>query len=98
MHIAEPDNKNAVSIAQNANKEAKSKNKNVIIIDTAGRLAVDEVMMTEVADIKNAVKPQEIAFCGGFDDGSGDAVNTAKAFTMTGWIYGVVLTKTQTET
>ena len=53
----EEENKDAVSIAQNAIKEAKSKNKNVVIIDTAGRLAIDEAMMTEVANIKNAVNP-----------------------------------------
>src|SRR6188472_3034677 len=52
---SEPENKDAVAIVQNAIKEAKSKNKNVIIIDTAGRLAIDEVMMTEVANIKAAV-------------------------------------------
>jgi signal recognition particle subunit SRP54 len=51
-----------VSIATNALKEARSRNKNVLIIDTAGRLAIDETMMTEVADIKSAVKPQEILF------------------------------------
>src|SRR6201991_2166620 len=58
----EPENKNAVQIASNAIKEARSKNKNVVIIDTAGRLAIDEIMMTEVANIRNAVKPQEILF------------------------------------
>ena len=57
---SELENKDAVAIAQNAIKEAKSKNKNVVIIDTAGRLAIDEVMMTEVANINNAVNPQEI--------------------------------------
>ena len=78
VHIEE-ENKDAVSIAQNAIKEARSKNKNVVIIDTAGRLAIDEVMMTEVANIKNAVKPQEILFV--VDSMTGqDAVNTAKAF------------------
>src|SRR5436189_5538716 len=56
----ELENKDAVVIAQNAVKEAKSKNKNVVIIDTAGRLAIDEIMMTEVANIRSAVKPQEI--------------------------------------
>ncbi len=77
VHIEE-ENKDAVSIAQNAIKEARSKNKNVVIIDTAGRLAIDEVMMTEVANIKNAVKPQEILFV--VDSMTGqDAVNTAKA-------------------
>ena len=75
----EPENKDAVAIAQNAIKEAKSKNKNVVIIDTAGRLAIDEVMMTEVANIKNAVNPKEILFV--VDSMTGqDAVNTAAAF------------------
>lgn len=94
---SEPENKNAVSIAQNAIKEAKSKNKNVIIIDTAGRLAVDEAMMTEVADIKNAVKPQEILFV--VDSMTGqDAVNTAKAFNERLDFSGVVLTKLDGDT
>src|SRR5690606_24387564 len=61
VHI-EPENKDAVSIAKAAVAGAKSQNKNVVIIDTAGRLAIDEQMMTEVADIKNAVNPQEILF------------------------------------
>ena len=55
VHL-ELENKDAVAIAQNAVKEARSKNKNVVIIDTAGRLAIDEAMMTEVSNIKNAVK------------------------------------------
>src|SRR5579871_2041627 len=59
---SEPENKDAVSIAQNAIKEARSKNKNVVIIDTAGRLAIDEAMMQEVAGIKSAVQPTEILF------------------------------------
>src|SRR5215213_6948344 len=59
VHI-ELENKNPVEIAQNAIQESRSKNKNVVIIDTAGRLAIDEAMMTEVANIKNAVHPQEI--------------------------------------
>ena len=59
---SERENTDAVSIVQNAVKEAKSNNKNVIIIDTAGRLAIDEVMMKEVADIKAAVNPLEILF------------------------------------
>src|SRR3954462_1916209 len=57
---SEPENKDAVQIATNAIKEARSKNKNVVIIDTAGRLAIDEVMMAEVANIKSAVNPNEI--------------------------------------
>ncbi len=96
VHI-ELENKNAVDIARNAVKEAKSKNKNVIIIDTAGRLAVDEVMMTEVANIKNAVNPQEILFV--VDSMTGqDAVNTAKAFNERLDFTGVVLTKLDGDT
>ncbi|HEU4575782.1 MAG TPA: signal recognition particle protein [Chitinophagaceae bacterium] len=96
VHI-EPENKNAVAIAQNAVKEARSKNKNVVIIDTAGRLAVDEAMMTEVADIKKAVSPQEILFV--VDSMTGqDAVNTAKAFNDRLDFTGVVLTKLDGDT
>jgi signal recognition particle subunit SRP54 len=94
---SERENKDAVSIAQNAIKEAKSKNKNVIIIDTAGRLAVDEVMMTEVANIKAAVNPQEILFV--VDSMTGqDAVNTAAAFNERLDFSGVVLTKLDGDT
>ena len=91
------ENKDVVSIAQNAIKEARSKNKNVIIIDTAGRLAVDEVMMTEVANIKAAVNPQEILFV--VDSMTGqDAVNTAAAFNERLDFSGVVLTKLDGDT
>ncbi len=94
---SERENKDAVSIVQNAIKEARSKNKNVIIIDTAGRLAVDEVMMTEVADIKAAVNPQEILFV--VDSMTGqDAVNTAAAFNERLDFSGVVLTKLDGDT
>ncbi len=94
---SERENKDAVSIAQNAVKEARSKNKNVIIIDTAGRLAVDEVMMTEVANIRLAVNPQEILFV--VDSMTGqDAVNTAKAFNDRLDFSGVVLTKLDGDT
>jgi signal recognition particle subunit SRP54 len=93
----EPENKDVVSIAQNAIKEAKSKNKNVIIIDTAGRLAIDEAMMTEVANIKAAVNPQEILFV--VDSMTGqDAVNTAAAFNERLDFSGVVLTKLDGDT
>ena len=96
VHI-ELENKDAVDIAKNAVKEARSKNKNVLIIDTAGRLAVDEVMMTEVANIKNAVNPQEILFV--VDSMTGqDAVNTAKAFNDRLDFTGVVLTKLDGDT
>ncbi len=94
---SERENKDAVSIAQNAIKEARSKNKNVIIIDTAGRLAVDEVMMTEVANIKAAINPQEILFV--VDSMTGqDAVNTAAAFNERLDFSGVVLTKLDGDT
>jgi signal recognition particle subunit SRP54 len=93
----EEENKDAAAIAQNAIKEARSKNKNVVIIDTAGRLAIDEAMMTEVANIKNAVKPQEILFV--VDSMTGqDAVNTAKAFNDRLDFSGVVLTKLDGDT
>lgn len=94
---SEPGNNDAVAIAQNAIKEARSKNKNVIIIDTAGRLAVDEAMMTEVANIKAAVNPTEILFV--VDSMTGqDAVNTAKAFNDRLDFSGVVLTKLDGDT
>ncbi len=94
---SERENKNAVEIALNAIKEAKTKNKNVIIIDTAGRLAVDEAMMKEVADIKAAVNPTEILFV--VDSMTGqDAVNTAKAFNDRLDFSGVVLTKLDGDT
>lgn len=96
VHI-ELENRDAVSIAINAVKEARSKNKNVVIIDTAGRLAVDEVMMNEVANVKNAVHPQEILFV--VDSMTGqDAVNTAKAFNERLDFTGVVLTKLDGDT
>ncbi len=94
---SEPGNKDAVSIARNAIKEARSHNKNVVIIDTAGRLAVDEAMMTEVAQIKAAVSPNEILFV--VDSMTGqDAVNTAKAFNERLDFSGVVLTKLDGDT
>jgi signal recognition particle subunit SRP54 len=94
---SEPENKNVVEIAQNALKEAKAKNKNVVIIDTAGRLAIDEVMMTEVANIRNALNPKEILFV--VDSMTGqDAVNTAAAFNQRLNYTGVVLTKLDGDT
>ena len=96
VHI-ELENKNPVEIAQNAIRESRTKNKNVLIIDTAGRLAIDEAMMTEVANIKNAVSPQEILFV--VDSMTGqDAVNTAKAFNDRLDFTGVVLTKLDGDT
>ena len=94
---SERENKDAVSIVQNAIKEAKTKNKNVIIVDTAGRLAVDEIMMNEVANIKAAIKPQEILFV--VDSMTGqDAVNTAATFNERLDFTGVVLTKLDGDT
>ncbi len=94
---SEPENKDAIAIVQNAIKEAKSKNKNAVIIDTAGRLAIDEVMMTEVSNIKNAVSPKEILFV--VDSMTGqDAVNTAAAFNQRLDYSGVVLTKLDGDT
>lgn len=94
---SEPENKNAVQIAENALREAKQQGNNVIIIDTAGRLAVDEAMMTEVANIRKAVQPQEILFV--VDSMTGqDAVNTAKAFNDRLDFSGVVLTKLDGDT
>lgn len=94
---SERETKNAVQIAENAIKEAKAKNKNVVIIDTAGRLAIDEAMMTEVANIKSAVNPNEILFV--VDSMTGqDAVNTAKAFNDRLDFSGVVLTKLDGDT
>ena len=93
----EPETKDAVLIVENAIKEAKSKNKNVVIIDTAGRLAVDEIMMAEVANIKAAANPTEILFV--VDSMTGqDAVNTAKAFNDRLDFTGVVLTKLDGDT
>ncbi len=94
---SERENKDVVAIVQNAIKEAKAKNKNVVIIDTAGRLAIDEVLMKEVADIKAAVNPNEILFV--VDSMTGqDAVNTAKSFNDRLNFTGVVLTKLDGDT
>lgn len=95
--FSERENKNAVSIAQNALTYARQHNHNIIIIDTAGRLAIDEAMMQEVADVKAAVQPQEILFV--VDSMTGqDAVNTAKAFNDRLDFTGVVLTKLDGDT
>jgi signal recognition particle subunit SRP54 len=94
---SEPDNNNPVLIAQNAIKMAKANNKNIVIVDTAGRLAIDEMMMAEVANIKTALNPQEILFV--VDSMTGqDAVNTAKAFNDRLDFTGVVLTKLDGDT
>jgi len=94
---AEIDNKNPVEIAQNALKHAKATGKNVVIIDTAGRLAVDELMMTEIANIHKAIKPQETLFVVDAMTGQ-DAVNTAKAFNDKLNFDGVILTKLDGDT
>ncbi|MBL7772049.1 MAG: signal recognition particle protein [Chitinophagaceae bacterium] len=96
VHI-ETENKNAVDIAKNALAFAKENGHNVVIIDTAGRLAIDEEMMTEVANVKAAVNPHEILFV--VDSMTGqDAVNTAKAFNERLDFTGVVLTKLDGDT
>lgn len=90
--FAEPENKDAVSIARNGLAAAKAKGKSIVIVDTAGRLAVDEVMMAEVENIKKAITPSEILFV--VDSMTGqDAVNTAKTFNERLNFDGVVLTK-----
>lgn len=95
--FSEPENKDAVAIAQNAVEHAKQNGNNVIIIDTAGRLAIDEAMMTEVGNIKSAVQPQEVLFV--VDSMTGqDAVNTAQAFNEKLDFSGVVLTKLDGDT
>ncbi len=94
---SEADNKVALEIAEHAVREARSTNKNVVIIDTAGRLALDEAMMQEVAQIKKALSPQEILFV--VDSMTGqDAVNTAKSFDDRLDFTGVVLTKLDGDT
>lgn len=94
---SDKENKKPVDIAQKAIAHAKSKGYNVVIIDTAGRLAVDEQMMNEIAEVKNAVNPQETLFV--VDSMTGqDAVNTAKAFNDKINFDGVVLTKLDGDT
>ena len=93
----EEENKDPVVIAKNSLKFAKEHNKNLIIIDTAGRLAIDDVLMNEIGNIKNATKPSEILFV--VDSMTGqDAVNTAKAFNDVLNFDGVVLTKLDGDT
>jgi signal recognition particle subunit SRP54 len=94
---AEPENKNPKEIAENALKQAKATNKNVVIVDTAGRLAIDEAMMQEVAGLKSALQPKEILFVVDAMTGQ-DAVNTAKAFNDRLDFTGVVLTKLDGDT
>ncbi|MEQ8629656.1 signal recognition particle protein [Ekhidna sp.] len=94
---AEPENKDAVKIAKNAIKYAKENGKKSLIIDTAGRLAVDEQMMNEISNLKEAVKPAETLFV--VDSMTGqDAVNTAATFNERLDFDGVVLTKLDGDT
>ena len=94
---SEPENKNPVEIAQNAIKHAKANGFNVVIVDTAGRLAIDEQMMTEIANVHKAIEPHETLFV--VDSMTGqDAVNTAKAFNDRLNFDGVVLTKLDGDT
>ena len=94
---SEPDSKDPVAIAQNAIREAKAKAYDTVIVDTAGRLAVDEQMMQEIASIKEAIQPGEILFV--VDSMTGqDAVNTAKEFNERLDFTGVVLTKLDGDT
>lgn len=93
----EEENKNPVEIAQNAIKQAKQNGQNIVIVDTAGRLSVDEEMMTEIANVKKAINPGEILFV--VDSMTGqDAVNTAAAFNERLDFDGVVLTKLDGDT
>ena len=94
---ADPENKDAVSIAKKAIQHAKDNGNTVVIIDTAGRLAIDEAMMNEIAAVKKAVEPDEILFVVDAMTGQ-DAVNTAKAFNDILDFNGVVLTKLDGDT
>ncbi|MHA7130026.1 signal recognition particle protein [Algoriphagus namhaensis] len=94
---AEPENKNALEIANNAIAYAKKSGKKTVIVDTAGRLAVDEQMMNEIEELKTALKPSETLFV--VDSMTGqDAVNTAKTFDERLDFDGVVLTKLDGDT
>ncbi|MDD2284692.1 MAG: signal recognition particle protein [Paludibacter sp.] len=94
---SEPESKNPVAIAEAAIKYAKQHYHDVVIVDTAGRLAIDEMMMTEIAAIKKALKPQEILFVVDAMTGQ-DAVNTAKEFNDKLDFDGVILTKLDGDT
>ena len=94
---AEEENKNPVKIAQNAIQYARQHGKDLVIIDTAGRLAIDEQMMQEIESIKKAVNPQEILFVVDAMTGQ-DAVNTASEFNQRLDFNGVVLTKLDGDT
>jgi len=94
---AEPENKDAVKIAKAAIEHAKKNNHRVVIVDTAGRLAVDEEMMNEISRLKTALNPSETLFVVDAMTGQ-DAVNTAKAFNERLNFDGVVLTKLDGDT
>lgn len=94
---SEEENKNPVEIAKNAIKQAKQNGNDVVIIDTAGRLAIDEQMMNEIASIKSAINPDEVLFVVDAMTGQ-DAVNTAKEFNDRLDFQGVVLTKLDGDT
>ncbi len=94
---AEPENKDAVQIARNAVKYAKDNGKRTLIIDTAGRLAIDEQMMNEIAELKKAINPAETLFVVDAMTGQ-DAVNTAATFNERLNFDGVVLTKLDGDT
>ena len=94
---SEPDSNNPVDIAKNAIQFAKKNALDLVIIDTAGRLAIDELMMAEIAAIKKAINPQEILFVVDAMTGQ-DAVNTAKEFNERLDFDGVVLTKLDGDT
>ncbi len=94
---SERENRNAVQIAENAIKFAKENGHNVVIVDTAGRLAIDEEMMTEIEQVKKAIKPTETLFVVDAMTGQ-DAVNTAKTFNERLNFDGVILTKLDGDT
>ncbi|MDR2809391.1 MAG: signal recognition particle protein, partial [Tannerellaceae bacterium] len=94
---SEPENKNPILIAKNAVKEALLKGYDLVIVDTAGRLAIDEQMMQEITSIKTAIQPNEILFVVDAMTGQ-DAVNTAKEFNDRLNFDGVVLTKLDGDT
>lgn len=95
--FAQPDNQDPLQIAGNALKHAKDNNKKILIVDTAGRLAIDEEMMTEISQLKQQLEPSETLFV--VDSMTGqDAVNTAKTFNERLDFDGVVLTKLDGDT
>ena len=94
---SEPENKDVLSIADHAIQQAKTNGNDVVIVDTAGRLAIDEQMMNEISNLKNHLRPDETLFV--VDSMTGqDAVNTAKEFNDRLDFNGVVLTKLDGDT